>query len=121
MPIRQQPDQQPLDEILLADDDLADLADQHPYKFAFAFNLFVNCANSLFHYSFLLRFTAQKLTFLTRAVATTFNSSRWVKSLRGSGLEGSPLGSNSGGARVSNAPDAIPSVVDDDERSLTID
>src|ERR1017187_3679852 len=83
MPIRQQPDQQPLNEIFLTDNDLADLADQHPYKFAFAFNLFVNCADSLFHYSFLLRFTAQKLIFLTGAVATTFNSSRRVKSLKG--------------------------------------
>ena len=63
VPVRQQPDQQPFDEILLADDDLADLADQHPHKFAFAFDLFVNRADSLFHCSFLLRFTTQKQSF----------------------------------------------------------
>ncbi len=63
MTVRQQSDEQSFNEIFLADDDLADLADQRSHKFAFAFDLFVNRTDALFHCFILLRFTTQKQSF----------------------------------------------------------
>ena len=78
VPVRQQADQQPFDEIFLADDDLADLADQSLHEFAFAFDLFVNCVDSLFHILSFIGIQIRKASRSTPISKRGFNFARWL-------------------------------------------